>query len=49
VAFGFEDDAGGENVPDIFGDHVGGEEVDIPGGVACAILIGFEGALVAIA
>jgi hypothetical protein len=49
VAFGFEDDAGGEDVPDIFGDDVGGEEVDGAGGVAGAVAIRGEGAEVSVA
>jgi hypothetical protein len=49
VAFGFEDDAGGEDVPDIFGDDVGGEEVDGAGGVTRAVAVGSEGAEVSVA
>jgi len=49
VAFGFEDDGRWEDVPDIFGDDVGGKEVDGFGGVALATAVGFEGAEIAVA
>jgi hypothetical protein len=42
VAFGFENDAGGKDVPDIFGDHIGGEEVDGAGSVARAVVVGVK-------
>ena len=49
LAFGLEDDAGRNDVPGVFGDDVGGEEIDVAGGVARAILVGAEGALIAVA
>jgi hypothetical protein len=49
MAFGLEDDAGRDNVPGVFGDDVGGEEIDVAGGVTRASLVGAEVALIAVA
>jgi hypothetical protein len=49
VAFGFQDYACGEDVPEVFGDDVGGEEVYFFDGVAAAAAVGFEGAEVSVA
>ncbi len=49
-AAGPEDDGGWEEVPGVFRDYVGGEEVDFAGGVAAiAPLIGLEGTEIAVA
>lgn len=48
-AFGFQDYRGGDYVPDVFGDNVGGEEIDFVAGVALSSLVGLEAAEVAVA
>jgi hypothetical protein len=47
--FGFENDGGGDDVPDIFAHDVGGEEIDFASCVLpCAFLVGPESALVSV-